>query len=73
MDQIVVLKDYGHDVVLIAVSNRCAWTPDAQVRLAKRVKLSHGTRFDPLSLDSTPAYQEIERTLLSLGFNVCRH
>jgi hypothetical protein len=73
MERVTVLKDYGDDVCLIAVSGRCEWTPDAQVRLAKRVKLSHDTRFDPLPMDRSPAYLEIERTLKSLGLNVCRH
>jgi hypothetical protein len=68
MERITVLKDYGDDLVLIAVSGRCEWTPDAQVRLAKRVNAHAGSRFDPVSMDPQLADQ-----LQRLGFNVCRH
>lgn len=72
-ERIVVLKDYGNDMCLIAVGDRDAWNPDAQVRLAKRVKLHSGTRYDPMSMDATPAYQSIHKALLGLGFNVVPH
>jgi hypothetical protein len=70
---IVVLKDYGSDYCLIAIRGRTDWTPDAQIRLARRRVTGIGIVYQPVSFDRSPAYQEVEKTLRSLGLNVCSH
>lgn len=71
MEKVILLKHYGDDFCLVAVIDRTAWSPEAQVHLTRRRKTAAGIVYDPQSFDRSPAYQEIERTLRSLGLNVC--
>lgn len=71
MEKVILLKHYGDDFCLVAVSDPTTWSPEAQIRLMRRRRTSDGIVYDPESFDRTPAYQAIERTLRkSLGLNV---
>jgi len=68
MERVTILKDYGNDLYLIAVSGRCEWTDEAQVRLAKKRQSSEGTVYEPFKMNDA-----IEKSLRELGLNVCAY
>ena len=70
-ENVVVLKEYGSDFVLVAISDHTTWLQGAKIQLARRRVTGESVVFEKESMDRSPAYREIEKALRSLGLNVC--